>query len=349
MTTRLVRFGRVPTEVQEVETRWPAVASYLSSVMASFVAPPGPAPRINHPGATIEQGIFSTLTSRAFSYLGREKSLPYRDHVIPTLQRDIASSRPARFFFDLGPGYHASLQPGVSDLVFDVGLAELLALRQIVLFDSEVRRYYAPGVRFSLVIDNLCGFFTNDVPIDCSARYVAQLRSLITDLGVGDRIDVLVESERFTTARYERPLARVASRPSLACQSEADRENVSRFLGRPCSKSEAIEREERYRRTSLTTEELLSTVIDGVRLTQRATQSTLAFRSFPGGARRIQVGEIVISMDESEGIRPLLLTSRNFSRYAISRVSAANILPPTLGYVSCVHPLPGAASHDRKE
>lgn len=314
-----------------------AVSRYLQGLMESFRSPTldgtdedatSTSPPCDPAGIADE--LFTTLTSRQFSYMGRTQSEPYRDRTLATLRNDISKGWPARFFFDLGPGYHASLDPAESGLVFDIGLAELLALRQIRLFNAEVRKFYAPGVRFFLVIDNLCGFYTNDVPLARSRDYVERLRLLIDQLGLGNTCEVLAESEAFSTAEYETVLARVEASEPPAELSNDEIENIARFLGRRCCAAEAAARIELYRRTAVATETLLADIVDGVRLTQRATPATLGFRSFPGGAQRIQVGEIVVAVDEAERTRPVLMTSRNRIRYDIRALEVADGLPAAI-------------------
>ena len=306
-------------------------ASYLSDVMAAF----GPAPR-PEPAAgdgAIDECVFGLLAHRRYSYLGRTKAARYRRIVMPSIQDDVAHDRPIRFFFDIGPGYHASPEPGAAGLSFDVGLAELLMLRQVVMFDAAVRAHHPPGVRFSLVVDNLCGLFTNDVQLVSTHAYVQRLRALIDELDVGGVVDLLVESESFTEAEYDAAYAAVTPQPPRDDLGDDDLENVARFLGRACTPAEAAERVERYRRAGTATEALLARVIRGVRLTQRATDATLAFRSFPGGAQRMQVGEIVLERADGAPPRPILLTSRNRAAYDLTRIAMPGVLPPSVWQV----------------
>ena len=280
------------------------VTSYLLNAMAAF----GPDRRPESAGGdgATDERVFGFLTHRRFSYLGQTKAARYRPRVMPSIQADIAHGRPVHFFFDIGPGYHASPEPGAAGLSFDVGLAELLMLRQVVLFDAAVRAYHPHGVRFSLVVDNLCGHFTNGVPLTSTHGYVRALRALIDELDVGGVVDLLVESECTTETEYAAAFEAVAPQAPRDDLGDDDLENVARFLGRACTPAEAAERVERYRRAGTATELLLAPVIRGVRLTQRATDATLGFRSFPGGAQRMQVGEIVLEQVVGAPPRPTL-------------------------------------------
>ena len=91
------------------------------------------------PVGSAEDAIFDVLTGRRFCYLGRKRTAPYREATLSMLRRDMEQNQPVRFYFDVGPGYHASTRPGTGGLVFDVGLSELFVLQQIVLFCNRVR------------------------------------------------------------------------------------------------------------------------------------------------------------------------------------------------------------------
>lgn len=318
-------------ELTSAPTTFVDVAAYLSNVMAAFVPAHRPEPAAGD--GAIDERVFGLLTHRRYSYLGRTKAARYRRSVMPSIQDDVAHGRPIRFFFDIGPGYHASPEPGTAGLSFDVGLAELLMLRQVVMFEAAVRAHHPPGVRFSLVVDNLCGLFTNDVPLVSTHAYVRKLRALIDELDVGGVVDLLVESECFTKTEYDAAYAAVAPQPPRDDLGDDDLENVARFLGRACTPAEAADRVERYRRAGTATEALLARVIRGVRLTQRASDATLAFRSFPGGAQRMQVGEIVLQRADAARPRPTLLTSRNRTAFELTRIAMPGVLPPSVWQV----------------
>jgi len=309
--------------------------AFADEVMGAFRSAAA-APTRAATGRTPADQVFELLTHRRFSYLGQTKAAPYRAGVLPRLAADVAAGRPVRFYFDIGPGYHASLDPERLGISFEVGLAELLALRQVALFDAAVRAVHPPGVRFSLVVDNVCGLYTNGVPLDESRGYATHLRALIGEVGLAPTVDVLLESECSPLDAYERLWAATPPRPPVAVVEEDDLENVARFLGRACGVAEGAVRIERYRRAGIVTEALLAeAVADGVRLTQRATAGTLAFRSFPGGAQRMQVGEIVLGHADGAPPRPLLLTSRNRPAYAFVRVAPPAALPPSVRRLGC--------------
>jgi hypothetical protein len=119
-------------------------------------------------------------------------------------------------------------------LVFTVGFSELCALAQIAAFCNRVAPIHVPGARFVLVIDNLCGWLTNDIPVDRTAAYCADLRSLIDEAGMSGRVSVLVEAEEFALSAYVIDRTRLAEDMAILHPTPDDVENVSRFLGRPC-------------------------------------------------------------------------------------------------------------------
>ena len=282
--------------------------------------------------------IFSVLTSREFCYLGRTKTEPYRDQVERTLADDVGRGEPVRFYYDLGAGYHASVDPHTSGLVFSAGFSELCVLAQIASFCSRVGEIYAPGATFVLVIDNVCGLVTNDIPLERTTAYCGELRALIDETGLGDTVSVLVESEAFSAADYALDRERLQREAGALSPSPQDIENVSRFLGRECDALEAAERMARYRQAGEMTESRLEGVVRGVRMTQRATGGTLGFRPFPGGDSRTQVGEVAISPG-TKGLRPILLTSRNVARFRCTRMHFADLLPATVPYVTYAEPI----------
>jgi hypothetical protein len=310
------------------------VAAYLAKILAEMVelhAPQDVGAAIDNPVLAGE--LFAVLTSRAFCYLGRSKAERYRDAVVASLRRRMATGGAFRFFYDIGPGYHATTRPGILPLSYDVGLSELLILGQVNGLCRRLGELYQPGARFFLVIDNLCALRTNDIPLDRTGSYAKQLRRLIGELRMSSRVDVIVESEVFELAEYDRLLADVGGEPVAEPSPEAV-DNVARFLGRPCTSSEAAERMERYRRASLVTGQLLDRLVKGVHMTQRATGATLGFRPFPGGDQRTQAGELVISRGSRGPLRPMLLTSRNVDDYDCVRLELPAALPAPMTHVT---------------
>jgi len=303
----------------------------LTGIRARSTAAPDTVP-------AADAAIFDLLTSRRFCYLGRKRTAPYRDETLALMRHDMERGEPVRFYYDIGPGYHASTRPGKSDLVFDVGLSELYQLHQVVQFCNRVAELYPPGARFSLVIDNLCAVATNDIPVENTSAYVERLRALMRETGAEDLVNLVVESEAFEWSEYEGLLADVAAQAPPDSLSEADLDNVVRFLGRSCDTTEAGDRIERYRRAGIVTESLLERVVHGVRMTQRATGGTLGFRPFPGGDQRTQCGEVALTRRSKGGLKPVLLTSRNIDGYDCVSVDSPDVLPASVPRMTWADP-----------
>ena len=188
------------------------------------------------------------------------------------------------------------------------------------------------------MIDNYCALATNDIPVENTSAFCERLRTLIRETGVEDIVDLVVESEEFSLSEYEQQLAGIQPQPSRSDLSDADLENVVRFLGRSCDEAEAGDRVERYRRSGIVTEMLLKRVVHGVRMTQRATGATLGFRPFSGGDQRTQCGEVALTRRSKGGIKPVLLTSHNIDGYECVSVDSPGILPPSIPRFSWAEP-----------
>lgn len=320
------------------------VGAYLADVMAGL-APPDPADAAPvEDRDALADAIFDLVTSREFCYLSRTRTAPYRDVTVELLRRRISTGEPFRFFYDIGPGYHASVRPHQEGLSFEVGLSELLILFQISSLCRRVAALYPPGAHFWLVIDNLCGLRTNDVPVELTEGYCARLRALVAEAGMGDRVDLVVESEEFELQEYDARLAELEPGPLDPAPSPEAVENVERFLGRPCTPAEAAERIERYRRTGAVTDYLLDRLVRGVHMTQRATGATLGFRPFPGGDSRTQCGEVALGRNGKGRLRPFLLTSRNVDSCELVRLGYPDLLPSPIRHVTYAEPVAGAGA-----
>jgi len=315
--------------------------SYLARVLAGMESRTSQQSHIPVLGdAALAQRLFSVITSRSFCYLGRKNAEVYRENVVGSLRKRMATGAPFRFFYDIGPGYHATTRPGVLPLRYEVGLSELLILSQVNALCRRISELYEPGATFFLVIDNLCGLRTNDIPLRLTEEFVRQLRRLIQDLRLSDRVGLIVESEEFEVEEYDRLLADVEIQPPVSVfeLSPWAIDNVSRFLGRRCTATEAAERIERYRRTSSVTDRLIDRLVQDVHMTQRATGATLGFRPFPGGAQRTQAGELVLRFGSRGRVCPLLLTSRNVADYDCVRLELPDTLPESVTSVTFALP-----------
>jgi hypothetical protein len=199
--------------------------------------------------------------------------------------------------------------------------------------------FYAGGVRFSLVIDKMCAHLVNDIPLTKTRRYCSVLRELIRGLGVDRIVDVLVESEHISMTDFERERARSGDSPDTVTLTSKQYENVWRFLGRSCDEGEAWERVLRYREVIEASERLLTPLIHGVHLTQRATASTLCFRPFRGGDSRIQCGLVALAKNSHGKLHPRLLTTGNLAEFELHQCSFPDLLPASISSVTYAEPI----------
>lgn len=320
-----------------------SIHSYLEELASGFTAPPvvPSSPdcfRASEDHESIAARVFDVLTSRDFCYLGKARAAMYRDDALAWFKTTIGRNAPIHLFFDIGGGYHASVRPGEDELIFDVGLAELLVLRQVTDFASAVTPVYGGGVKFSLVIDNMCALLVNDIPLAKTRRYCAALRELIRSLGVERLVDVLVESEHISVADFERERSRSDDAQNADAVTSKQYENVWRFLGRSCNEGEALERLRRYREVIDASERLLTPLIHGVHLTQRATATTLCFRPFRGGDSRIQCGLVVLTRNSHGKLHPRLLTTSNLAEFELRRHYFPGLLPASISSVTYAEP-----------
>lgn len=318
------------TRVGREAFRTPAYREYLLETMAAFSQPLPAAQAIAD--SAVPRRVFELLTSREYCYLSAERAAPYEGPIVATIAMAVAARVPLHFHLDLGGGWHASVEPGARRPSCDVGLAELLVLRQVRSFVAAIGRIYAPGARFTLIVTNVCAALIDEVPVERTRGYCNKLRKLIAETKMDGIVDLLVESETFTLADFERAWAQ-------ACGAGADARPS--FLGRRCERAEAAERARLYDEVTAASERLLARRVVGVRLAQRATATMLPFRPFPGGDGRIQTGEVALLADDRGRARPVLVTSRNVGDYSCLRESAPVSLPSSIEQVLYVRPFTG--------
>ena len=75
-----------------------------------------------------------------------------------------------------------------------------------------------------------------------------------------------------------------------------------------------------YHHISEQTDRNINSLLDDIRMTQRATPETFPFRPFPGGASRIQAGELALFVDEQGNCKPSLVTTENYERQRLFKL-----------------------------
>jgi hypothetical protein len=214
-----------------------ALQVYLEALMAGFSASTSTgAPSVRADGGP--EAVVDLLTNRDFCYLSKSKVSGYRETILALVRDAMRRGESIHFYYDIGGGYHASTRPEKEGLCFEVGLGELFVLSQIKSFSTRARRIHPSGIKFSLVIDNVCALLVNDVPLEKTREYCEDLRGLIRDVGMQELVDVLVEAEHFSIHDFDLPRSGTAERRVQLTRQERD--NVERFLGRPCDEDEAV-------------------------------------------------------------------------------------------------------------
>jgi hypothetical protein len=279
--------------------------------------------------------VFDMLVRREFCYLSKGRASVYREGILSEVASAQREAKSLHFYYDIGGGYHASTQPGKDDVSFDIGLGELLLLRQVSSFVARIAGFHPIGVRVSLVIDNMCALMINDIPVERTLGYCKRLRTLIQSLDLDGFIDLLVESEHVSVSDFSGSAADGAGRPGpMMILTRKQHDNVERFLGRSCGEEEARERSARYETIIEASERLMTPLIRGIHMTQRATERTICFRSFPGGDSRIQCGEVALTSNGAGKLYPVLLTSSNIGAYSVRRYAASAVLASGIPHVT---------------
>ncbi|GIW87509.1 MAG: hypothetical protein KatS3mg108_1833 [Isosphaeraceae bacterium] len=281
----------------------------------------------------VAERVFGLLTHRDFCYLGRSRVEGYRRPVVEAFRGRVERGEPLVLFYDLGGGYHASLRRDWRELMFRVGLGEWFVLSQIGRFLDRLQRFYLPGAEFRIVIDNLCAWAVNDIPIARTEAYVSQFRRLIAAVRLERVVGLLVESEVLDWGDYAEAVERELRVVEVGPITNQEKANVERFLGRACDGSEAEWRVARYRAAGRVSDRLIAPWITGPRLTQRASDRTLCFRPFPGGDSRIQAGQVGLVLDGDGELRPVLVTDRNVDRLRWVSLDPPPPLPAEVGVV----------------
>ena len=238
-----------------------------------------------------------------------------RAATLPRITPAVALGAPVDLYLDLGHGYRCGVQPGREALTFEVGLGEWFLLSQIARLGHGVAALYAPGIRFHLVIDNLFAWQIYRVPVADTERYCAWLRALIAATGLDQLVRVLVESEQATAAQFESALeAELAREPGHALNPTGQQPR-------------------RYLAAAAASRRLLSSWIDGPRLSLQAQPGALRFRPYPAGDGRIGAGEMCLTPSDGR-FRPTVVTRLNCGRYTRTRMTAPPCLPDLIRSIS---------------
>jgi len=305
-----------------------ALRQYLDALLGELNAPIAPT-RTPIDLAALPDRVFETLVSREFCSLSLGRVAGSRDAVVASVARALRRSEPIHFYYGLGGGYATSFRSASATRVPEVGLAEVLLLRQATELAARVSPLYPAGVRFSLLIDNLSAYLVEDVPVTQTLAYCRKLRQLVDDLGLSTLTDLIVTSEYFSVSDFAavwpsgrdvpdvgtltNKAHRAAGRDAVGVDEAADAE----LTRRACAARQA-------------SEQLLAPMIRGVYLTGRATAESLGFRPFPGGESCAERGEVVLTRKGRTALGPMVLTSATHADYAVERYRFPGVLPSSI-------------------
>jgi hypothetical protein len=193
-----------------------------------------------------------------------------------------------------------------------------MLLYQISLLKKEIFAVYKIGIKFSIVVNNGVAKWVNDIPITATEEYGKQLRNMIKSFGADKSVSVILQSELigFDQNHSFEPLMH------QSIISMEDHSIVERFLGRKCSLEEAEHRLSLYQISEAKWAEDLFPIITankGIVMRQVAHAEMLSFRSFPGGAIRIQNGTFGFYY-QTKSLRPKLITSKDTFKYDVKWV-----------------------------
>lgn len=279
--------------------------------------PHHPAPDTQSPDAVTAQ-VLHLLTSRPFTSQARGRLASPVSLARPRVQRHVEANRPLTLFLLYHGGYRASPLAHPGTLIDRPDQTELLLLHQIARLREALIRFYAPGLHFTIVINNGVAEWANDIPLWFTEGYVARLRGMIARLGAASSIHVLVQSELPSS----RPPATLPTDAGLLRASPQDHAMIERFLGRRCSEVEAHARLARYALAERAWHETLVAVTDprdAIVFRQVPHEGMLSFRPYPGGAIRVQNGTLGF-LDEPERLTGRLVTSESHVKHDIRLV-----------------------------
>ena len=282
--------------------------------------------------AVLPDRLFETLASREFCSLSLGRVAGSRDAVVASVKRALHRVEPIHFYYGLGGGYATTFRTGTAQRVSDVGLGELLLLRQVMKLAARVRQFYPLGVRFSLVIDNLSAYLVEDVPVTETLAYCRQLRRLIEELGLAAWTDLIVTSEYFSVSDFAEAWPTGAGVPDIAALTNKPHQPDGRESLRMDEPADA-ECGRRRRAARQAAERLLAPMIRGVNVTERTTLGSLGFRPFPGGDSSLEPGEVVLTRTGRTALGPLRLTDANHVQYQVQRYRFPGVLPSSIAEV----------------
>lgn len=262
--------------------------------------------------------LLGVLLGRDFNYQSKSKVAPFVPEARARFDRAVDAGRPIRLHLLYHGGYRANPFGGAAPLSFDVDATDLALVYQAARFHRQISRIYAPGAEIVVVINNAVAEFVNEIPIAATRAYVRRLERLIAGLGAAAHVKVLTQSDLGPFSERMRGVA-IAPWPAV---DPMHLRLVPRFLGRPCSEEEARYRAAAYYKAEEVWGAEVRVLIDrddSVCVRQVASTAALSFRSFPGGAARVQNGTIGFEIEGGRAV-PRLVTSTTCEERPVVRI-----------------------------
>lgn len=263
----------------------------------------------------LPEQIFDIITSRDFNYQSKQKILFQKARITNIAEKYIYEKNPIKLYLALGGGYKAAIDTdNIENLNFHLGLGELLAVYQICRLEKKILSIYPHGIEFNIVLDNGVANYVNDIPTYQTEAYANLFRKVISKLKKEKTIKLVVQTEHYD---WENESKKIKIENANEVTAE-EYENIIRFLGKKCSQEEALERKAKYLAAMSFSGSLFRNLTDnGIWFLQFSSDNNLTFRPFPGGASRIQVGDIALK-NENQEAKPFLISTRNISEYDLN-------------------------------
>jgi hypothetical protein len=291
--------------------------SYMNTLLEEILKPSVSNNSFSDDVNKISSEVFKILSSREFTYFTRVKSEPYRTAICSKIENLYNAKKQLVFYFNLGGGYHAKVS---GELDFEPGLSELLAIFQIKKFLNKISDIYPFGVYFEIIIDNRCAEFANEISIENTVRYSNKLKEIIRKLRLNEEIKVVLESDLVSKEDLNDKILSLEKSPVYKI-TDKDRQNASRFSdSADTSKKDTCV--EKYKVINKISRDLSSEYSkNGIHLTQRPTERSFPFRSFPGGDSKIQCGKVALLSENGDIKRPVLITTNNIENFNLSKIN----------------------------
>lgn len=275
-------------------------------------------------GSELLDALLRVLTHRRFNFQSQKNLHPdllpqAREH----LQLQLEQGKPLAFYLLYNGGYRSWPFSDEFPLTFTPDATEWMLLHQISMMQGKIRALYPPGIHFTIVVNNGVAHWVNEISLEKTAQYAASLRHMVQKWGAEMGIRVLLQSE---LPSFDPQFQEVGELPARGLMPK-EHVLVERFLGRPCSREEALYRATLYvRAEEYWGDEIasLARADHAVMLRQVAHPETLSFRPFPGGAIRTQNGSFGWWLNGGQ-FTPKLITPENKNQFRIQWVAIDSI------------------------